>query len=414
MRSALAEPSLLRRWAATLGAGLLAAALLAGCDGDEPYVAPSQAPSTDDLQPATAADTLDRLERAFRRDDRGGAAALGADDQTSALLGAIAGSVHAAGLDDVTLRYITETGQVGTDGTWTATVATTWRVAGFEQRSAHADVAFTFADEGSRIAAIGGGADLTPVWLAGATTVRRTDEVVVIAASGTLPVKPLVGQAEQALLDVRKVLPAAPRRLVVEVPASTSGLDAALGLDQGAYDAVAAITTGADGSTVPGRPVHVFLNPEVYGDLTPLSAQVVMSHESVHALTDAPASGGEPWLLEGFADYVALRDVDLPISRTAGQVIDQVRRSGVPPELPTRADLDSQAPHLGAAYEAAWLVCVTLAQHSGEEALVDFYEAVLGGADIEQALRRTTDWTVSDLTRAWQDELRSISSTDGA
>ena len=41
------------------------------------------------------------------------------------------------------------------------------------------------------------------------------------------------------------------------------------------------------------------------------------------------------WLLEGFADYVALRDVDLPIATTAGQIIEQVRRDG-PPAPPAR------------------------------------------------------------------------------
>jgi hypothetical protein len=421
VRSALADRPILgpragrrlSRGAATLCAGLLGAVLVAGCDGDEPYVAPTQAPSADHLQPAAAAETLDLLERALRRDDTGAAAGLGADDASSALLGAIADSVTAAGLDAITFRYITENGQVTTDGTWTATVSATWRVGGFEQRSAHADVAFSFADDGTRIAAIGGGADITPVWLAGATTVRRTDDVVVIAAAGALPVRPLVAQAEEALTNARGVIDGTADRLVVEVPASTDGLDAALGLDPGSFDAIAAITTGADGSTVPGRPVHVFLNPEVYRGLKRLPAQVVMSHEAVHALTDAPASGAEPWLVEGFADYVALRDVDLPITRTAGQIIQQVRKAGVPAALPSRADLDSQAPHLGAAYEAAWLVCVTLADHGGQEALVRFYDTVLGGADLARALHRTFGWTVRDLTLAWQDELTDAAAADG-
>ena len=37
-----------------------------------------------------------------------------------------------------------------------------------------------------------------------------------------------------------------------------------------------------------------------------------------------------PWLVEGFADYVALRDVDLPVTTRAAQIIGQVRRDGVP------------------------------------------------------------------------------------
>ena len=125
-------------------------------------------------------------------------------------------------------------------------------------------------------------------------------------------------------------------------------------------------------------------------------------------MTQAPESGAEAWLLEGFADYVALRDVGLPLTRTAGQIIAQVREDGVPDALPSRVDLDSQAAHLGAAYESAWLVCVTLAEHGGEEALVAFYDAVLDGADLEDELRSQFGWSIADLTRAWQEKLQTL------
>ena len=90
-----------------------------------------------------------------------------------------------------------------------------------------------------------------------------------------------------------------------------------------------------------------------------------------------------------------------------------MQSDGVPDALPSRLDLDTSAPQLGAAYEASWLVCVTLAEHGGEEALVAFYEAVLGGADLEDELRKHFGWTVEDLTRAWQDKLRSVSGVGG-
>ena len=72
------------------------------------------------------------------------------------------------------------------------------------------------------------------------------------------------------------------RGLVVEVPASTDALEQALGAADGDYDQIAAVTTSADGSSVPDAPVHVFVNPEVFGSLQPTGAQVVMSHEATH------------------------------------------------------------------------------------------------------------------------------------
>lgn len=342
-------------------------------------------------------------------------AALGADDAASEVLRSVAETARTLRLTDLSFRYLSENGEVSADGTWTAAVATTWRLSGWERSSARAEVEFAFAEGGSRIRAVGGGVGSTPVWLGGATEARRTPRTAVVVATGTLPLRSVAAQAEEALTVVRRVLGDRTDHLVVEVPVSSAGLHAALGMEPGTYDAVAAVTTSADGANVPGSPVHVFLNPDVYGRLSPLAAQVVMSHEAVHALTAAPtvARSVEPWLLEGFADYVALRDVDLPLGRTAAQIAAQVRRDGVPPALPSRLELDSSAEHLGAAYEAAWLVCVTLAEHDGEEALVRFYDAVLGGADLSGALRRHFGWTVADLTRAWQERLTMIAAVDG-
>src|SRR3546814_6597486 len=78
----------------------------------------------------------------------------------------------------------------------------------------------------------------------------------------------------------------------------------------GDYANIAAVTTTVDGSLSPSAPVHVFVNPQMWAGLKPQGAQVVMSHEAVHVVTGAAITSGVPlWLLEGFADYVALRDV---------------------------------------------------------------------------------------------------------
>ena len=140
--------------------------------------------------------------------------------------------------------------------------------------------------------------------------------------------------------------------------------------DPGEYAAIAAVTSTADGSLAPDAPVHVFVNPEVFGNLKPRGAQVVMSHEAVHVATDAATSTMPLWLLEGFADYVALRDVHLPVSVTAGQIIRQVRHDGPPAQLPGPAEFDTATSHLGASYESAWLACRLLADVGGQAALV--------------------------------------------
>ena len=58
----------------------------------------------------------------------------------------------------------------------------------------------------------------------------------------------VAGRAEAAVPVVRDVLPQWRGRLVVEVPASEAGLDAALAADPGTYANIAAVTASVDGT----------------------------------------------------------------------------------------------------------------------------------------------------------------------
>jgi hypothetical protein len=114
------------------------------------------------------------------------------------------------------------------------------------------------------------------------------------------------------------------------------------------------------------------------------------------------------WLLEGFADYVALRDVDLPVSTTAGQIIDRVRQEGPPETLPGSVEFDTTTTHLGATYESAWLACRLLADRAGQAALVRLYMDVRDGASIGSALQREFGLTEAELTELWRDLLTDL------
>ena len=197
----------------------------------------------------------------------------------------------------------------------------------------------------------------------------------------------VAGRAEAAVPVVRDVLPQWDGKLVVEVPGSEEALDAALGAEPGSYADIAAVTASVDGTITPDSEVHVFVNPDVYDDLEPVGGQVVISHEATHLATGAPLTSGVPlWLLEGFADYVALHAVDLPITTTAGQIIQQVRADGAPDHLPGQPEFDQADSHLGAAYESAWVACLVLADAGGQDALVRLYEAVSRGQELDGQL----------------------------
>ena len=397
---------------------------------DDPYVAtpgadPGAAPTA---RPGQAAAALADLEAAIASGDADAAAALAPDDDPAAgrRLRDVVENAADLGLEGVTLRYVDQEGGTDPQGAWRAVVDVTWQVAGFDPAPARSEVVFALrnvsdgadagADISERVAvtAAGVAGGRAPLWLTDDLRVRRTGSRVVAVAGSARDLARYDRLAKRAVPVVRRVLQGIGRSLVVEVPRTAAGLDAALGVDEGTYAEVAAVTTSPDGEVVDGGPLHVLVNPAEMDRLEPVGAQVVMSHEAVHALTEAPTSRAPLWLVEGFADYVALRDVDLPDTTLASQVVAQVRESGVPAALPGPTDLGVGAPYLGAAYEAAWLATRELARAGGQDALVELYRVVGAGEDFEVAVRDVVGIDPAELTRRWRDELRSLADEAGA
>lgn len=406
-----------RWWVAGLSLSLVLALLVAGLLvwgllDRGPYEATPPSAPVAQVRPTLAAQALRELEEAVEDRDPGTARKLAPSGRprAAALLAAVVDNARALRVEDFTLRYVDEEGALQADGSWSAAVDATWRFAGFDATRAHTEVTVRFVDDGHRVALLGVGGDehRAPLWLSAPVRVLRTPDTLVLAAATSARVDGYARRAAAAVPVVRRVLPGWRPRLVVEVPASAAALDRTLAADPGRYANIAAVTTTVDGSVDPRAPVHVFVNPDVFDRLEPQGAQVVMSHEAVHVATHAATSGLPLWLLEGFADYVALRDVDLPLSTTAGQVIRQVRRNGPPDHLPGRAEFDTSATALGAAYESAWLACRLLARDGGERALVRFYRLVDGGRELASALRDTFGLTPAGLTRAWRRSLTDL------
>jgi hypothetical protein len=393
----------------------------------EPYVAPRPSGTAAKADPAGAARALQGLEDAVaaRDADSAGALAPATDEGATDLLTAVVGNAEQLQVAEFTLRYVDAVGAVDSAGRWQAAVDMTWRFDGFDAEPVHEEVLVGFqiepsdagdtADARVGITSLGGGDRRSPLWLSGPLEVRRSERSLVLV-SGSAEQADLVAQrADAAVPVVQRVLSQWPGRLVVEVPASEAGMDAALAVEPGTYANIAAVSASVDGTVAPDSQVHVFVNPSVYDGLEEVGGQVVMSHEATHVATGAPLTTGLPlWLLEGFADYVALHDVDLPLSTTAGQIIQQVRSAGPPDHLPGQTEFDETATHLGAAYESAWIACVVLADDGGEGVLVRLYDQVSRGRDLAGQLQDLFGLTEVELTRLWQQRLRDLAASTPA
>lgn len=364
--------------------------------------------------PAAAAAALTAFVNALDSRDPVALASLAPMDEggVAERLSGIGSNADLLDLRALSARYVDQVGTVAPDGTWTGIVEFTWQLGGMDPAPSTAEVAVAFApdDEGLGISAFGSGdhgSARVPLWLRGQLSVARADGVLVMVDGTRGEATSVAQRVTRGIEVVTRVLPGWRSPVVVEVPATASDLDETLGAAPGTYAAIAAVTTTAGSATSEGAPVHVFLNPDVTAGLRRAGAQVVMSHELVHVATDAARTPMETWLLEGFADYVALRDTNLPDRTTLGRAIELARRDGVPDALPSAGDFDTRARDLQARYEQAWLACRIVAERLGEQGLVMVYEAAAAGVPVSRALGRA-DLPVSELTQAWKRRLQQI------
>ena len=397
--------------------------------GPETAVIPSAPPSGSasagpgeqgaDTRANDAEKLLHRLVTALRDGSRADLLALGApDDQAAASeLSDLRHNVRAIGVTGLSMRYVDEDGGRLTDAqerrfgdrAWVADVQLTWRIDGFDLHDGRLEVPVTLLETRHGAAFVSTRAHVgssTPLWMLQRVDVRRTGRALVLLA-GNGSVGRFSGLADQAVVDVRKVLPDWRGRLVVEVPGDEQQLGRVLGSPSGSYGGIAAVTTTVDGSVSPQAPVHIFVNPRVFDPLGARGSQIVMSHEATHVATGAAVSSMPTWLLEGFADYVALDHVDLPVSVTASQILARVRKTGPPAQLPGKTEFDPQNQALGASYESAWLACRLLGETYGEKRLISFYREADRDGSTTAAFRDLGTGEPA-FTRAWKGYLRRL------
>lgn len=379
----------------------------------------AQARGVDDREDA-AAELLAELSSGLAAGDRDRVLALAAagDRRARAELAAILANVRRLGVTDLSMRYLDENAGRRVRGVpaaraelaWVADVELTWRIDGYEQAPSNVETTLTLldTDDGARfVSARGSYGQQTPLWLLDRLRVLRGRRTLVMVDGTAAEARTYAAMARRAVRDVGKVLPGWDGALVVEVPGSQRELTRVLS-SESEYGAIAAVTSPVDGSLAPSSPHHVFVNPPVFDPLGERGAQIVISHEAAHVATDAAISGVPTWLLEGFADYVALAHVDLPVSVVASQILAEVRRDGPPRRLPDERDFASENTRLGASYEAAWLACRLIARRYGEAALIEFYRAADRDGGTERAFREVLGTTQARLTAAWRAELRRL------
>ncbi len=260
-------------------------------------------------------------------------------------------------------------------------------------------------------AADGAKVGAAPTWWSEPLRVRREGRITVLAPAAT-SAEGLVRQSRTALRQVRTVLPRWKGRLVVELPATQAAAETALDAEPGSYSGIAAVTSTPVGVADASEAAYVLLNPPVWNSLGPRAAQVVLTHEAVHVARGATRTAAPLWVVEGVADYVALRDGGVSARHAAARYLDKVRDHGLPRRFPTEDDFDARRRGLGATYESAWLACRLIAKEYGERRLLRFADALDAGMGLEQAFRVELGTTPRHFLRLWRTDLARLAGID--
>jgi hypothetical protein len=123
---------------------------------------------------------------------------------------------------------------------------------------------------------------------------------------------------------------------------------------------------------------------------------------------NGPLTTMPTWMLEGFADFVALDHAGIPVQTAAHQIIARMAKEGVPKHLPTSTDLAPTAGGLGATYEEAWLAWRYLGLTYGEAKAVAFYRAVMRGRSVDRAFTSVLATTQAAFVQGWRANLRQL------
>jgi hypothetical protein len=296
------------------------------------------------------------------------------------------------------------------DGWWAPAVTLRYRLAGFDATPTAEPQHLTFQSRGDRwyVAADDDFAEKTTrgLWDDGPVSVVRGRSVLVLGHPGSRRLLRTVADATDAAVPrVTSVWGSGwSRKVVVLVPSSVSELQRIV---HGAGDVsrIAALATAElTGSRAVGD--RIVVNPDNFARLGSLGRRVVLTHEVTHVATRAATRPGTPtWLVEGFADWVGYRGLDVPYRISAQELRAAVRRKRVPTSLPADADFAGSNRELAQVYEQAWLAVSLLAREHGTGGVVRFYRSVGGGTSADDALAAFgTD--LAGFTKAWRRDLQ--------
>ena len=400
---------------ATVVCTTVASVVLVGCDSSRSadLDGPSSSVTRTSLdREEQAATVVADLERVLRRGEVSAQDTAGLSDEAATELRVLARNARRLDLRDVSLRHLSASATTLSDrqqlrwgdSAWVADAQLSWRYGGIDREPSVLSVPVVFEtddDDGSFVTTRLPQAERLPLWLSGPVQVASSPRAMVVTTAKQ-PVARFLRYADTAAQTVDVSVPQWRGRLCLEIAADQAGFRDVAGIPQEQAAAVAAVTTTPDGVSTQGAAQHVYVNPKLFGPLSPQGRAIVLAHEAAHVALGAALLELPLWLSEGIADYVALARSDAPVSRLGAQILELTRERGAPRALPGDARFDGSDRHIGAWYEAAWLAVKLIADTYGEDALWRFYRQAVKDQGTARAFREVLGTTQADFVQDWR------------
>jgi hypothetical protein len=136
---------------------------------------------------------------------------------------------------------------------------------------------------------------------------------------------------------------------------------------------------------------RIVVNPDNVGRYNDLNLQVLVTHEMTHVATRALGDGVPLLLVEGFADWAALKPIGAPLDRTRQALNLRVDTGRFDGALPT--DREFRGPDAAVAYDEGSAFCLWVAETFGAGKLRALYREFAGSdppsnARLDRGFRR--------------------------
>jgi len=246
------------------------------------------------------------------------------------------------------------------------------------------------------------------IWDSGPVKTLRSARTLVVYHPGSESLAGrLLPAAERAYDQVAAAWPFAwERKAVILVPRDEAEGERLLDRDLSRVAALvsAQVESGVDERVLGNRLV---VNSSKLRRYDRLNLQLVITHEMTHVATYTLGDGVPLLLVEGFADYAALRPLGLSLAESRPVLADQVRAGRFPGTLPTDRELLGRNNPL--AYDTASSFCQWVAETFGVDRLRALYRAFAGpsrptAADLDRGFRRVLKMSrgaAEDRWAAW-------------